>query len=84
MIDDRVDELVELQKRAESLNVDVDCGIMYRTFYDQHKEKHGSFVQFMKAPGVYDLKMRERHNWIYSQIAQTIDTKYQMSWKDQD
>lgn len=82
---EELEELVkvkELQEYAKSLDVEVDCLIMFQAFYNQHKMENGSYKVHIRDSNMYAQKMNERYNWIYKQIADTIEAKYEMNFCD--
>lgn len=72
----------ELQQYATNLEVDVNVVQMYQALYHQHKVKHGSYKKHIQDGELYDKLMKERDEWIYNQIEEVIDCKYEMGWKD--
>ena len=60
------------------LLLEVNVPMMYNAFYEQHKNKHGSYKKYLNNPKLYEEKMIERYNYCKQQVKQVITAKYKM------
>lgn len=74
------DELKDYQQTVNLLDLEMNIISMYQAFYEQHKQKHGTF-RHLKNPD-YSQKMQERYNNIFCNINQTIEAKLQYHKRD--
>ncbi len=64
----------EVQQSADMLGLEVDAISMYQAFYEQHKEKHGSFKKYI-GTDQYGSKMDERYDFIICCMNEVLESK---------
>ena len=69
-------DISEIVKKYNKPCKELDLNVvgMYQSFYQQHKNIEGSYSQYI-GTNEYNLKMRQRHNWVIEKIEETINAK---------
>lgn len=73
-IEDITESFKDYQETADMLNLDMEIVLMYQSFYEHHKQIHGSYKDLIMQPE-YEQKMNERNDYIFCRINTTIESK---------